>query len=40
MKFRMKLSKEKDQKVITDRWLYFSEQTNYWDNILVQKELR
>ena len=40
MKFRMKLSKQEQQKVNTDRWLYFSENNSYWGNILVSKEFR
>jgi len=40
MKSKFRETQEKEQKVITEKWIYFSTEINNWDNILVQKELR
>ena len=40
MKFRMKDLNNQEQKVITNKWIYFSENSNYWDNVLISKQTR
>ena len=40
MKSKFRETQEREQKLITEQWIYFSTEINNWNNILGQKVIR